>query len=131
MIKRRQTESKTKLFDFLKKNSTAVPFEVIEENMKESMDRVTIYRILKSFETDGLVHKIINENKKVYYALCHTCVQEHHTHNHIHFNCSHCGKMECLGEEITTKIPEGYVLTKIQFTATGLCQKCNLETQLN
>jgi Fur family ferric uptake transcriptional regulator len=123
MIKKRQTVSKKKVLQFFKENEQAMSHDMIEDALQGDMDRVTIYRILKSFEEDGILHKIMGENGKSYYALCHNCTS-HHAHNHLHFQCSQCEKVECIHHEIVVPIPKGYEVKNLQLTATGICAKC-------
>lgn len=42
----------------------------IEQKLSEQYDRVTIYRTLKTFLTSGLLHKVLDDNGGVKYALC-------------------------------------------------------------
>jgi Fur family ferric uptake transcriptional regulator len=123
MIKKRQTASKTKVLNFFQQNNQAMSHDMIEVDLKGEMDRVTIYRILKSFEEDGLIHRIVGENGKAYYALCQGC-KSHHAHNHVHFHCTSCDKVECLHEEILVPIPAGYTVSSLQLIATGVCLSC-------
>jgi Fur family ferric uptake transcriptional regulator len=123
MIKKRQTVSKTKVLDFFKQSKQAMSHDMIEDALKGSMDRVTIYRILKSFEEDGLIHKIVGKNGKAYYALCHNCTS-HHAHNHLHFQCLVCETVECIHQEIVVPIPTDYELKSLQMIATGICPTC-------
>ena len=100
----------------------------LEESIGTEFDRVTIYRTLKSFEEQGLVHRVLDDSGTAKYALCqhdHSEVQKHHDH-HIHFNCVSCGHTYCLDNipipEI--KLPTSYQLQKLDFLAQGICQKC-------
>ncbi|MDD2982358.1 MAG: transcriptional repressor [Crocinitomicaceae bacterium] len=123
MIKKRQTVSKRKVLDFFKKHDHAISHELIEQGLSGSMDRVTIYRILKSFEEDGLIHKIVDENSKSHYALCQECNSQH-VHNHMHFQCTNCEKVECLDYDLEVPMPNGYQLKNMQLIASGLCKDC-------
>ena len=96
---------------------------MIEQGLSGDMDRVTIYRILKSFEEDGLIHKIVDENSKSHYALCQECTS-HHVHNHMHFQCTNCEKVECLDYDLEVPMPNGYQLKSMQLIASGLCKDC-------
>jgi Fur family ferric uptake transcriptional regulator len=127
MVKRRQTESKKRVLHYFRENTQAMSHEMIEQAMQDSMDRVTIYRILKSFEEDGLIHRILGENGKSYYALCHDCTA-HHAHNHLHFQCTNCEKVECIQHEVVVPIPKGYAMKSLQLTATGICANCSAVT---
>lgn len=98
------------------------------EALFSKMDRVTLYRILKDFEDAGLVHKIVDVQGVTRYALCkHSCPDEHHADEHVHFNCSGCHKMFCL-EKVHVpelKMPVGFKMVGLQTLIYGLCKKCN------
>jgi len=114
------------VLDFFRKNDQAMSHDMIEGALQGFMDRVTIYRILKSFEEDGLIHRILGENGKSYYALCHDCTSRH-AHNHLHFQCTACEKVECIDNEVTVSVPQGYQLKNLQLTASGICATCALK----
>ncbi len=127
MIKKRQTPGKKKVLEFFKLHEQAISHDMLEAGLNGAMDRVTIYRILKSFEEDGIVHRIMGENGRAYYALCNSCETEHHhehQHNHLHFHCTSCDTLSCLEQEIHIPIPSGYEVKNLQLTATGVCAKC-------
>ncbi len=92
------------------------------------MDRVTLYRILKDFEDAGLVHKIVDMGGVTRFALCsHSCPDEQHEDNHVHFSCESCHKMFCL-EKVhapSIKIPQGFKVAGLQTLVYGLCETCN------
>ena len=55
----------------------------IEQKLSEQYDRVTIYRTLKTFLSSGLLHKVLDDNGGVKYALCkELCHQGDHHHQH-------------------------------------------------
>lgn len=123
MIKKRQTAAKKKILAMFDTQQHALSHDMMEEILQGEMDRVTIYRILKSFEEDGLVHKIIGEGNKAFYAKCHSCTS-HHTHNHLHFQCKKCQKVECIHHEVVVPIPTGYLVDNLQLIANGTCLSC-------
>lgn len=98
------------------------------ESLFSKMDRVTLYRVLKDFEDAGLVHKIMDVQGVTRFALCkHSCPDEHHADEHVHFNCSACHKMFCL-EKVQMpelKMPGGFKVTGLQTLIYGLCKNCN------
>jgi Fur family transcriptional regulator, ferric uptake regulator len=95
-MKRRNTPAKNTILSILNSVNKAVSQEDIENEVKGTMDRVTIYRVLNGFCSDGLVHKILADDGKTYFALCQNCEEHQHTHNHFHFRCMKCGNLECL-----------------------------------
>jgi len=98
------------------------------ESIFSDMDRVTLYRVLKDFEDAGLVHKIMDMEGVTRFALCkHTCPDEHHVDEHVHFNCSNCDKVFCL-EKVHAPIlrsPAGFKAVGSHTLIYGLCRECN------
>ncbi len=123
-MKRRNTPAKQTILNILHSSKKAFNQEDIEQQVKGTMDRVTVYRILNSFCEDGNVHKILSDDGKYYFALCTNCEEKKHHHNHFHFRCLKCQQVECLQEEVPVKIPEGYRVENANFLLTGYCQTC-------
>jgi Fur family ferric uptake transcriptional regulator len=102
--------------------------DMIEEQLGQSdiamPNRSTIYRILNNFCDEGVTHKTISDEGKAYYALCDTCQEESHNHDHIHFQCESCEKVECLEENTSVKLPKGYKLKEANLWVKGLCPSC-------
>ncbi len=97
------------------------------EHQFKQYDRVTLYRTLNSFLDSGILHKIPNSSGIATYGLCHeTCSPNHHKHNHIHFNCTNCGQIECLDEEVVSNVlvPSGYKVQGVNLIVDGICAKC-------
>ena len=57
----------------------------LEQNLPEPLDRITLYRTLRTFEDKGVLHKIIDNQGITKYALCSEhCHHAHHKHNTVH-----------------------------------------------
>jgi Fe2+ or Zn2+ uptake regulation protein len=56
------------------------------------------YYIFQGFYEDGKVHKIIDENGKTYYALCHNCLAGNQNDKHFHFHCLKCKTISCMDQ---------------------------------
>ncbi len=98
------------------------------EKIFDTMDRVTLYRILNDFEYVGLVHKIVDAEGITRFALCKkSCPDKHHTDDHVHFNCQICHKMFCLDKvhEPQINLPNGFKAERLQTLIYGLCNSCN------
>lgn len=121
------THCRLDVFDFLlKKNRTL--FQTDIEHQFPQYDRVTIYRTILSFLESGMIHKVPTEKGVASYGLCHdTCSPEHHDHNHVHFKCDNCGKIECLDDKAipTISIPEGYQVNTANMILEGICVDCS------
>ena len=125
-MKRRNTAAKEEILNMLKTSNEAFSHESIQKKMATSADRATIYRILKSYCEQGLVHKIVADDGKQYFAYCNSKTFEREEHNHFHFRCTSCGIVECLEMEMKMKIevPKGYKSDKFNGIITGVCIRC-------
>ncbi|MDR2423882.1 MAG: transcriptional repressor [Prevotellaceae bacterium] len=124
--KRRNTKAKHLITSVLENSNSALCHEDIEKQIPEKMDRVTIYRVLQGFCDSGKVHKIISEDGKTYYALCHNCTEEKHQDNHPHFHCIACDTITCIEEPVAPQtLPHGYSAVVVASYISGYCQKCS------
>ena len=126
--KLRITVSRKAIIDTLLENKSALSEVDFEKILKETCDRTTIYRTLKSFLEKGVVHKVLDENSIVKYALCKDdCTEIAHNHEHVHFKCHQCGLTLCLDDIPiqTITLPKGYQKTEASFLIQGTCEKCN------
>jgi len=109
-------------------NNNSLSLDEIE-NLLYPSDRITIYRTLNTFEKNGLIHKIENQNKGTNYALCsNECDIENHIDTHPHFFCEKCLKIFCT-DIFKFKIEENqltsrYLVKNINIKITGICDKC-------
>jgi Fur family ferric uptake transcriptional regulator len=126
--KLRRTKIRIAILQMFVERNYALSHTEIGDHIDKEFDRVTIYRTLKSFEEQGLIHKVLDDSEAAKYALCnheHSHTHKHHD-QHIHFNCVKCGHTFCL-ENIPIPpitLPENYQLQKLDFLAQGICKTC-------
>lgn len=113
---------------FLERKS-ALSHADLEEVLSKDYDRVTLYRTLKTFLENDLIHRVLDDGGSTKYALCtHTHAgEEDHDHEHVHFKCEKCGKTICI-EEVSLPhviLPKGYINKEVNLLVTGVCDKCN------
>jgi Fur family transcriptional regulator, ferric uptake regulator len=98
----------------------------VEREVPEHFDRVTVYRTIKTFLDKGLIHKVLDDEGSLKYALCNdACSTAHHHHNHVHFKCTKCGQTSCLNVEIPDiRLPKGYQPSEINLLIQGICENC-------
>lgn len=77
------------------KTATSLPELELE---LEKADKVTLYRTLKTFEENKLIHKIEDGTGTVKYALCHDSCDCHPEDLHVHFFCTKCKNTYCLND---------------------------------
>lgn len=121
----RSTPNRLAILCLLLNKGYALSYSDIENEIPENIDRVTVYRTLKTFLDKGLIHKVPDEGG-FKYALCddHCSLTEHH-HDHVHFKCIACGQTLCLNVAVPTiKLPKGYKADEINLLVQGMCEWC-------
>ncbi len=99
-------------------------FETLERG--DSINRVTIYRILDLLVDHGVVERISSGGRAAFYGLA---PNDHHR-PHPHFYCKSCGRMDCLNPESMTVETEPLWKTfpgridKVEVRVDGVCKNC-------
>ena len=125
MIKRRSTESQDAVMSVLTGAKKAMSQDAIVGRMAVGADRATVYRILNRFCEDGLVHRIVADDGKQYFAVCNKCDERAIPENHFHFRCTSCQTIECLPIKIEFSLPKNYEVQSMNCVLVGLCNHCN------
>lgn len=96
------------------------------EKMFDKVDRVTIYRTLKTFEEKKLIHSIDDGTGAVKYALCKESCQCHPEDLHVHFLCLKCQHTFCLSDIPIPSInlPVNFSVENINMVVKGVCSNC-------
>lgn len=123
----RNTSSRSDILHLFLDHPYALSYSDIEREVAPTYDRVTVYRTLKTFLDKGVVHKVLDDEGGLKYALCkdHCTTAEHH-HEHVHFKCTQCGQTNCLEDmEIPeVRLPRGYRARELNLLIQGVCPKC-------
>jgi Fur family transcriptional regulator, ferric uptake regulator len=123
----RSTGTRTDILDVFLATDVALAHGDIESKMTEGLDRVTLYRTLKTFLDKGIIHKVLDDEGTTKYALCrHSCTTEEHNHEHVHFKCTMCNNTVCLDHVTVPKIslPAGYSFQETNILVQGVCPEC-------
>jgi Fur family ferric uptake transcriptional regulator len=126
-FKLRATPNREEILHLFLLKNYALSHGDIEKEIDNSLDRVTVYRTLKTFLDRGLIHKVLDDEGSLKYALCkEACnVAEHH-HDHVHFKCTNCGQTNCLNVDVPgIKLPKGYQPEAVNVLIQGVCERCN------
>ena len=124
-MNRRSTPSKEAVMALLISTGKAMSRDAIEQQIDIEIDRATIYRVLNRFCEDGLVHKIVAEDGKQYFAVCMKCDEKQIPDGHFHFRCTNCETIECLPEAVHFSVPNGYNVGSMNCVLTGICPQCS------
>lgn len=114
------------VLDELSKSKSALSLLELESHF-DAADRSTLFRTLKTFEKNKLVHSIDDGSGAIKYALCEEncdCLPEQ---KHMHFHCTKCNSTYCINEVEFPKIslPKNFVGQEINLVVKGLCDQCS------
>lgn len=124
----KKTRTRLSVLEILDGSETAVSHPILEKMLSKDTDRVTLYRVLKSFEDKCIIHKIIDKNGTSFYALCNSIDHLHHDHEtHVHFNCVVCLKVYCVEDLKLSQmpLPQGFTESSKSLVIYGTCAICN------
>jgi len=121
------TDQRIKLLSVLAGSGFAMTEKEIEEQMKGTCNKTTIYRNLTSLVKKKIVHRILSDE-----AIRYKLVQNDLDYNeHAHFQCRRCNTTFCM-EDIPVqdyKLPEGFRMIENQFLILGICKDCRYEME--
>jgi len=103
------------------------PMSLLELDYKIlTMDRSSIFRVLRAFADQLMLHEIDDGSGSIKYEMCHGHGHCSPDDTHVHFYCEQCHRTFCL-EEIRiprVELPEGFSARYYNFVAKGICPEC-------
>lgn len=130
----RNTSVRRAVLSVLWSEKSALTQSEILSALSGPIDRVTFYRTLLGFEESGLIHKVVDDDGTIRYALCrhehkHPEKEEHPEDRHVHFRCVRCERILCLEnvQPPAVPLPEGFKMSQATFFIKGWCEDCNSE----
>ncbi|WP_308992492.1 transcriptional repressor [Mariniflexile litorale] len=123
-MKRRNTPTKEAVLAVLANTGRAMSQDSIEQKIGIDINRATIYRVLNRFCDDGVLHKVVAEDGKQYFALCIKCDKNKKPMYHFHFRCTKCETIECLPIEVNFSLSDKYLVESVNCVLTGVCKEC-------
>lgn len=123
----RKTAVRMQVLDIFLQSQEALSHNDIESHFSQ-LDRITLYRTLRTFEEKGVIHKAIDGGEKLKYALCSGRCSEHaHADHHAHFHCDQCGKTICIESMHTPAVqaPVGFRVSGAYLVLKGTCSTCS------
>ncbi|MDD3771241.1 MAG: transcriptional repressor [Weeksellaceae bacterium] len=114
------------VLDKLLKTQHALSLNELEA-LFDQADKITLYRTLKKFEKNKLVHSIDDGSGAVKYAVCDEnceCLPEQ---AHLHFHCIHCGSTFCMKEIGLPQVslPKNFKPQELSLVVKGICDRCS------
>ena len=97
------------------------------ENALPYTDRSSIFRTLKTFEENKVIHSIEDGSGMTKYAVCAEGCNCDPKDLHYHFYCPNCDKPFCLFDVPIPNIqlPKNFKLQQANMVVKGLCDNCN------
>lgn len=120
------TAMRTLVYKILADSGKALSLAELEQQF-EKVERSTIFRTLKSFEDNDIVHPVDDGTGSAKYAVCDDECTCNLNDLHVHFYCKRCGRTRCMKELPIPRVnlPEGYTYENAQFIINGVCPRCD------
>ena len=114
------------VLNVLTEQDRAISLADLEQKF-DNADKTTLYRTLKTFEENKLIHSIDDGTGSVKYALCKETCQCHPEDLHVHFLCTKCQQTYCLNDISIPSIdlPTNFKLETINMVVKGICSNCD------
>lgn len=116
------------ILQYMMERASAVSLQQLERDLHPA-DKSTIYRTLKTFKDNKLVHTVDDGTKQVKYALCLESCLCSAQDQHYHFHCTSCQNTFCLTEQNVPQIelPTNFKMQQANLVIKGLCGNCNID----
>lgn len=113
------------VLEVMLENRRALSLIEIEKQF-ENVDRTTIYRTLKTFQENCIIHSIYDGTGAVRYAVCSEGCTCNLGDLHAHFLCNNCGQTICLKNYPipVPELPEDFIFENANFVIRGICPNC-------
>ena len=97
------------------------------EDEIDTLDKSSVFRVLRLFAENHLVHEIDDGTGSAKYELCRSNHEDRCNDSHVHFYCEKCHTTICLHSIPTPdiKLPAGFTSNNINYVVKGICASCN------
>lgn len=111
----------------LTEQTTAISLAELEDKFDKA-DRTTLYRTLKTFKENKLIHSIDDGSGSLKYALCLDKCECQPEDLHVHFTCTSCNHTYCLNDISipSLNLPAGFQMDTVSLVVEGICANCKL-----
>lgn len=97
------------------------------EDKIDTLDKSSVFRVLRLFSENHIVHEIDDGTGSVKYELCRSKREDKCNDSHVHFYCKNCHRTLCMHNIPTPDInlPYGFISSNINYVIKGVCASCN------
>jgi len=121
----RKTKAVKLLLELFEPSVKAILAVDLIEQLKNDMNKTTVYRALERLESEGIVHSFVGKDGLKWYAKCSGCSSHEHNDIHPHFQCNVCHKVTCLPVDVTIPNVKDYTIETASIFLTGKCNECS------
>jgi len=120
------TASRILVLRYFLENDNAISLKKLENDLHYS-EKSTLYRTLKTFEKQKIIHSIDDGTGIRKYALCLESCNCESQDLHFHFHCAECKETFCLNNQRMPPIelPRKFSITSANLVIKGVCANCN------
>jgi len=124
--KLQKTPCRIDVLEALHQASTALSEQEIKDRLHFDYDRATLFRTLRTFLENSLIHQVVVHKNEVKYALNQPHLQLEQQPGHAHFHCDKCDRVFCLGavSRDLLNIPKGFQVNSFEIMFNGFCAQC-------
>ena len=121
----RPTAMRELVLDMLLEQSVALSLSEIEDKFDQA-DKSTLYRTLKTFEENKVIHSVDDGSGMIKYAVCKDTCSCDPSELHAHFHCVKCKKTYCLTDVPVPEVglPHGFTIDYVNLVVKGVCVNC-------
>ena len=120
----RKTKAVEVLLNEFSTGSVAISAKTLIEQLGDTFNKTTIYRVLDKLEDDGVLHSFLGKDGLKWYAKCNGCTSKEHKDVHPHFQCLQCGKVDCLPVHVSLPEIPNRKIEISQLLIQGKCEAC-------
>lgn len=129
LLKKRKikpTASRILVLRYFLEQDHAISLKKLENNLLYS-EKSTLYRTLKTFEKQKIIHSIDDGTGITKYALCLENCNCESQDQHFHFHCIECKETFCLNNQRmpSIELPHKFSIISANLVIKGVCANCN------
>lgn len=121
----RKTQAADVLLDEFKKSSNAISAIELIKRLANKINKTTVYRLLDKLEDDGVLHYFLDSNGIKWFAKCLGCSKSEHQDIHPHFQCTHCGSVDCIDVKVSIPVIPNRKIINSHILVLGICELCS------
>jgi Fur family ferric uptake transcriptional regulator len=120
-----RTPCRVEILKTLSRADSALSESEIRDQLAYNYDRTTVYRTLRNFLSQNVIHSIALEGGEVRYAMTPSKDKPHNSH-HVHFYCNNCNGVFCISHKPfeTPELPNDFQPESFDLLVHGKCKNC-------